>query len=109
MIKIRKKIIHLLGGFTKVDLENGIEKDRNSRDIPRTIQFEISLEGKFENEDDNRNKRVLYNTAFTHLMNNAKIHKIYNPMGNYTNYFLTYDIPIKSIMEEIEYNVKEDK
>ena len=109
MLKIRRKILHLLGGFTKEDLEKGIEKDRNSRDIPRTIQFEISLEGKFENEDDNRNERMLYNTAYSHLVSSAKIHKIYNPMGNYTNYFLTYDIPIKSIMEEIEYYVKENK
>lgn len=108
MGKIKNFIIRKLGGYTTYDLEKSIMNDRKGREMPRTIQFEITLDGEPSDEQNKKAKALIHKIAFEHLIRESRIHTIYNPIGLFTNYFLIYDIPIKNIMEEINYNVKEN-
>lgn len=103
MFKIKEKIIHLLGGYSKYDLEKYIKEDRKSRDIVRTVQFQITKYGNPEGLEDEASRDQLYKVAFRNLVDNALIHKAYNPRGHFTNYFLIYDIPFNILQERCDY------
>lgn len=102
--KIKEKIIRLFGGYTSKDLEKYIIEDRKSREVPRTIQFQATIIGKSDAEKDAMCKKKLYNSIFEHIIDNSTIKQIYNPIGDYTNYFLIYDMPFEFLKEEIDYN-----
>ena len=109
MGRFKDFIIRKLGGYTNKDLEFYIIQDRKSREVPRTIQFQLTRIGKSDIEKDDKCNEELHRIAFSHFMANSTIKKIYNPLGDYTNYFLIYDVPFDLLKEEIDYNAKEDK
>lgn len=104
MGKFKDFIIRKLGVYTINDLEKYIREDRRAREVPRTIQFQATIIGKPDAEKDTMDKKKLYNSAFEYIVDNSTIKKIYNPIGDYTNYFLIYDMPFEFLKEEIDYN-----
>ena len=89
MLKIKEKIIHLLGGFTKEDLYENIKRDREKNNNPKIYQSAISVIGVPSSASEKHCKAIMLEKISREIERNCIINSCYNAYGDFTNYFLT--------------------